>query len=86
MKKALRNSHLKVFLLVNSKGKLGANCPPMISQAYSFEAESMITIMTEAQLIDLIEERRARGMSAEQLAEFEAWHQAALSSPPASEL
>jgi hypothetical protein len=50
----------------------------MMSQAYSFSASSMITIMTEAQLIDLIEERRARGVNPKTLADFEAWHRAAL--------
>lgn len=50
----------------------------MMSKAYSFTAQSMVTIMTEAQLIDLIEERRARGMSDDQLAAFEAWHRANL--------
>jgi hypothetical protein len=39
----------------------------------------MVTIMTEAQLIDLIQERRARGMNEEVLADFEAWHRARLS-------
>jgi len=53
-----------------------------MSQAYSFQAQSMVTIMTEAQLIDLIEERRARGMSEERLAEFAAWHRAALNRWP----
>lgn len=57
----------------------------MMSQAYSFTAKSMVTIMTEAQLSDLIEERRARGMSKERLEEFEAWHRAALNEPPATE-
>jgi len=50
----------------------------MMSQAYSFSAGSMITIMTEAQLIDLIEERRGRGMNPKTLADFEAWHRMAL--------
>ena len=50
-----------------------------MSQAYSFSANSMITIMTEAQLNDLIEERRARGMNSATLADFEAWHRAVLS-------
>lgn len=57
----------------------------MMSQAYSFSANSMITIMTEAQLTDLVEERRTRGMSENRLAEFEAWHRAALAKRPASE-
>ena len=57
----------------------------MMSQAYSFSANSMITIMTEAQLVELIEERRARGMNHKLLAEFEAWHRAALGKGLASE-
>ena len=56
----------------------------MFTHAYSFEAGSDITIMTEAQLLDLVEERRRRGMSADRLAEFEAWHRAVLSSNGAS--
>ena len=40
----------------------------MFTQAYSFENNSDITIMTEAQLLDLIAERRARGTSEENLA------------------
>lgn len=39
----------------------------------------MVTIMTEAQLVDLIEERRARGVNEEVLADFETWHRARLS-------
>ena len=50
----------------------------MMSQAFSFAANSMVTIMTEAQLLDLIEERRQRGMSKEALADFEVWHRRAL--------
>ena len=50
----------------------------MFTQAYSFEAGSDITIMTEAQLEDLIEERRKRGMSPELLEQFRIWHLARL--------
>jgi hypothetical protein len=50
----------------------------MFTHAYSFESQSDITIMTEAQLADLIAERRARGMSEENLAHLEAWHSARL--------
>ncbi len=85
MKKALRNSALKVSLLTKARVSSGYSFSHMMSQAYSFEAKSMVTIMTEAQLIDLIEERRARGMSEEQLADFENWHRAALNRPPATE-
>ena len=51
----------------------------MFTQAYSFKAGSTVTIMTEAQLTDLIAERRARGMSEEQIQEFADWHRARLS-------
>lgn len=50
----------------------------MFTQAYSFAANSDITIKTEAQLADLIAERRARGMSEENLALLEAWHRTRL--------
>jgi len=50
----------------------------MPQKAYSFTAQSNITVLTQAQLDGLIGERRERGMSEERLAEFEAWHRAAL--------
>lgn len=50
----------------------------MPQKAYSFTAQSSITVLTHAQLDGLIEERRERGMSEEQLTEFEEWHRAAL--------
>ena len=50
----------------------------MFTKSYSFEAGSEITLMTEAQLEDLIEERRKRGTSPELLAQFKAWHRARL--------
>ena len=43
---------------------------------YSFTAKSSITVLTHAQLDDLIEER---GMEAETLAVFETWHREKLS-------
>lgn len=46
----------------------------MFTQAYSFEARSDITIMTEAQLDDLVDERRNRGASPELLELFRNWH------------
>ena len=48
-------------------------------KAYSFTAQSNITVLPHAQLYGLIQERRERGMSEEKLAEFEAWHRAKLS-------
>ena len=50
----------------------------MMTQAYSFHAQSDVTLMTEAQLHDLLAERRARGTSEDVLMQFEAWHHAAL--------
>lgn len=50
----------------------------MSQKAYSFTAQSNITVLTHAQLDGLIRERREGGMSEERLAEFEAWHRAAL--------
>lgn len=50
----------------------------MFTQAYSFEAGSDITIMTEAQLEDLVEERRKRGMNSDLLEQFKNWHLAHL--------
>lgn len=75
---SIKKQPLEGFAIGKSKGKLGVNCSTMMSQAYSFKAGSMITIMTEAQLLDLIDERRARGMSEEMLTVFEAAHRAAL--------
>lgn len=48
------------------------------TKAYSFTAQSSITVLTHAQLDDLIEERRERGMDAETLADFETWHRSVL--------
>lgn len=48
------------------------------TKAYSFSAQSSITVLTHAQLDDLLQERRERGMSEEMLADFETWHRAKL--------
>jgi hypothetical protein len=50
----------------------------MPNKAYSFTAQSNITVLTHAQLDELIQERRDRGMSEEVLVEFETWHRAVL--------
>ena len=50
----------------------------MSHKTYSFANKSNITVLTHAQLDELIHERRERGMSEDLLAEFEAWHRAAL--------
>jgi len=51
----------------------------MFTNAYSFTAGSDITVMTEAQLLDLLQERAARGMSDDNLLMFETWHRSRLS-------
>ena len=50
----------------------------MMTQAYSFHAQSDVTLMTEAQLHDLLAERRARGTPDVRLREMEQWHRRAL--------
>jgi hypothetical protein len=50
----------------------------MTTKAYSFAAQSNITILTQAQLTELVDERRARGCSEAELSHFEHWHQARL--------
>ncbi|MGB1207579.1 MAG: hypothetical protein ACPG7W_00105 [Paracoccaceae bacterium] len=50
----------------------------MTPQAYSFHAQSGVTILTEAQLLDLIAERRARGTPEDTLHMLAQWHRAAL--------
>jgi len=50
----------------------------MIPKAYSFEHAGMVDIDTHATLDRVIAERSARGMSPEQLVEFERWHYAKL--------
>ena len=50
----------------------------MTSKAYSFEAQSTVTILTIAQLDDLVAERRNRGCSPKELEQFRNWHLAQL--------
>jgi len=50
----------------------------MTTKIYSFRAASTVTVLTAAQLQELVEERRDRGMNPERLAEFQAWHLAQL--------
>lgn len=78
MKKVLRNKVMKVSLLIKARVSSDHNPFKMSQTAYSFTAQSTITVLVDAQLDGLIQERRARGMSEERLAEFEAWHRAAL--------
>jgi hypothetical protein len=78
MKKTLRNRTMRVSLLIKARVGFAHNPFTMPKNAYSFTAQSTITVLTHAQLDGLLQERRARGMSEERLAEFEAWHRAAL--------
>ncbi len=57
----------------------------MIPKAYSFEHARMVDIDTHAALDKLITERRARGISPAQLADFERWHRAKLTAWIASQ-
>ncbi len=61
-----------------SKGSLRSHPNHMTSKAYSFTAKSTITILTEAQLDDLVSERCKRGCSDEELEKFRNWHLAKL--------
>ncbi|WP_299555986.1 hypothetical protein [uncultured Tateyamaria sp.] len=78
MKKTLRNRWMPVSLLIKARLRCAHNPQAMSQKAYSFTAQSNITVLTHVQLDGLIQERRERGMSEELLAEFEAWHRAAL--------
>jgi hypothetical protein len=78
MKKTLRNRRMTVSLLIKARVRYARIPLTMPQKAYSFTAQSNITVLTHAQLDGLIQERRDRGMSEERLAEFEAWHRAAL--------
>lgn len=69
---------MTVSLLIKARVRCVRNPYAMSQIAYSFTAQSNITVLTHVQLDGLIQERRKRGMSEERLAEFEAWHRAAL--------
>ena len=69
---------MPVSLLIKARVRCARNPYAMPNKAYSFTAQSNVTVLTHAQLDGLIQERRERGMSEKVLAEFEAWHRAAL--------
>jgi len=78
MKKTLRNRRMTVSLLIKARVRFARNPLTMPQKAYSFTAQSNVTVLTHAQLDELIQERRERGMSEKVLAEFETWHRAVL--------
>ena len=69
---------MTVSLLIKTRVDCAHKPHAMSQKAYSFTAQSNITVLTHVQLDGLIQERRERGMSEERLAEFETWHRAAL--------
>lgn len=78
MKIALRNKALLPLLLkIAMLGSL-CNFSKMPEKAFSFTLMEEVEIVSPTQLQELIAERRARGMSPEQLRDFERWHSAAL--------